>query len=1300
MNSMSYFGKIRCVIMIGLIIFKNVYTQGVWLPSANGFYGESTNTFNIHTFQPNSNTAYITSIYIETLESFRGMSSVTWNDNTPLDTTLYGWTTQNGAATWNVDNTNNNLCITQVSGRTWLSGQFISGAMFTWSDNTGTFVQGTGWTEPGITSWTAIPGTTQCPPPCCLQRIKLNYSPFFIFGISFYFANTPQPSPSKSPTLKPTNRPTDRPTLRPTFVPTKNPTETPTKKPTNSPTKIPSLSPSVTPTKSPTICSFIDSVDGYDYVNGFNVSSNQTQIVVNSLNFVSFINTDQFCNDVNGCQIYCQFISACLSTNYICNGNKCDYVCDDRVSCFQGKISNTNTANEINIKCNDETSCRELNINVNNLDTFSLECNEYLSCQDINLILTNINNATIICINENACQGLTINTNWYNSTTLIMWSYSSNINYFNGFGLDDDVLQCNDYNRIHLYGQINWNPHEISNLINITYPNLTNTCAGVRIHCNNGMIERNCDIEYSYLFYSLANSRGNCLSAPINEFTSIKCIGECFNSPTLSPLPAPTQTPTIQTINPTLNPSSTPTETPTLSPTIEPTNAPTDSPTTSPTDLPTFSPTPAPSEAPTTSPSSTPTTSPTPAPTESPTPDPTRSPLESGIEFFGFIVPEFILANLSVFNINTLFENPDSIIPLIDEYIENGLLNSIRESLEETFQYSDFSAQLKRINGIRINNKQRLIEIKPVFNNITIEVNITCNRESTNDVTCGYIQRILTRNFKNFETIVSNLLRDELNNDYMSFTMTQSQRAAVRINEYRPDSTKDFMLFFVIGLCSAALILMIVILLHNNDILPIGTPTDDTRKFALLKLSFQFYDFVGDINFALFMFQNMISQITYIRAVNNDEIDIDKDDINAVQINRQIIIYFILGIGTVLFTIGPLILNIIVAINIKKNKIIKNNKIAYDYFNNSSGLFIALTVLSGSSFAAIETVNCNLFGLDRFNAALSDQEIKQLTRLKITTTILAENLPQLCFQIVYIVYLGSILEQPVLFACIGSILSILLTCSAYYMDKQDAESVYTQYYLEYTTTHIASQDQTKFRQKYRKTKLLNQQMNLTLDLAPKNIQIQPIIIIKNGIIMRITQNIKNDDLHEMTKTLQKKKTGNDNANIYASIKPEYYTKHLFLFKKGDISELLFNYFGLSSNMYTLNYYNKLPDNLEAQTSKLLNNKLNKTKTQLDLLESIHTMSPGMSTRNRNSGISVVNQKMKQQLKDIKKLKDVVYTVYESLNNLSDSDDEKINNPININNNNKSDNLLTPFGEDTQDNALPETQKLVELANIK
>ena len=103
--------------------------------------------------------------------------------------------------------------------------------------------------------------------------------------------------------------------------------------------------------------------------------------------------------------------------------------------------------------------------------------------------------------------------------------------------------------------------------------------------------------------------------------------------------------------------------------------------------------------------------------------------------------------------------------------------------------------------------------------------------------------------------------------------------------------------------------------------------------------------------------------------------------------------------------------------------------------------------MTGGSFAALMLINSNIFGLTLFGCGLTHYELKKLTKIKIYSSVLLENIPQIIFQGLYAGTAG--VTNSVIFASLASVLSVMAAVLAYFInrDHDAADMVATHYYL-------------------------------------------------------------------------------------------------------------------------------------------------------------------------------------------------------------------------------------------------------------
>ena len=103
-------------------------------------------------------------------------------------------------------------------------------------------------------------------------------------------------------------------------------------------------------------------------------------------------------------------------------------------------------------------------------------------------------------------------------------------------------------------------------------------------------------------------------------------------------------------------------------------------------------------------------------------------------------------------------------------------------------------------------------------------------------------------------------------------------------------------------------------------------------------------------------------------------------------------------------------------------------------------------------------VSSNCFGLKLLSSGLTKYEMKQLIRIKILHSVIFENVPQLFFQALYASQ-GQVSDwNTVLLASTASLLSVIASCLAYFIDhRDDADDMeVAQYYLAMERKPVAA----------------------------------------------------------------------------------------------------------------------------------------------------------------------------------------------------------------------------------------------------
>ena len=101
------------------------------------------------------------------------------------------------------------------------------------------------------------------------------------------------------------------------------------------------------------------------------------------------------------------------------------------------------------------------------------------------------------------------------------------------------------------------------------------------------------------------------------------------------------------------------------------------------------------------------------------------------------------------------------------------------------------------------------------------------------------------------------------------------------------------------------------------------------------------------------------------------------------------------------------------------------------WLNENLRMLYLLSIISGSSFSAIELCNSNIFQLSKFNMSLTKSQKARFRNKRVFSVVLLENLPQLTIQLIYLLGDDSSNSKDgsviTIFAIIFGILSVVLS---------------------------------------------------------------------------------------------------------------------------------------------------------------------------------------------------------------------------------------------------------------------------------
>ena len=207
-------------------------------------------------------------------------------------------------------------------------------------------------------------------------------------------------------------------------------------------------------------------------------------------------------------------------------------------------------------------------------------------------------------------------------------------------------------------------------------------------------------------------------------------------------------------------------------------------------------------------------------------------------------------------------------------------------------------------------------------------------------------------------------------------------------------------------------------------------PVDDSRAFALITYGVQVYDFVSDVNFAIFLYH------VY--------------DINVNYKDRQSLRnYYYAG---VVFVFVPWMANVSWLFYMRFRKW-KSNNIVNGWLRKNTFWLIFLTVVSAGANAALDVVNSRIFGLKAFDMGLSRRAQVEAQKVKIGLVTVCENIPQVIIQLMFSISTKTV-AGATLAALISSLISIQLVFGAWIVTRGDkGNDKLFEFVLKYTSPH-------------------------------------------------------------------------------------------------------------------------------------------------------------------------------------------------------------------------------------------------------
>eukprot|EP01084_Bolivina_argentea_P314575 544876_1 len=336
----------------------------------------------------------------------------------------------------------------------------------------------------------------------------------------------------------------------------------------------------------------------------------------------------------------------------------------------------------------------------------------------------------------------------------------------------------------------------------------------------------------------------------------------------------------------------------------------------------------------------------------------------------------------------------------LQDFITNVTSEGIKQSADEYAINTQFITNFVSVSG-EINITEAICTVTQNMLNV---VNVIM--EDQTDIIAQYIQNQTIQYFVG----ISGVLTDNMsvNIYWQSYGTKETDESELKIMAIPT-------LYITLSVFGLFLLITVIAILdaklcHKNDYL---------YFMSIISVSFEVSDIMSDILFSVLLVY------TYLYY---KQLDI-----------------LIATISSFLFIIIPVAFSIFQLIQQQKKSWFQYENLRGWLLDNSCKL-LALSIITGSSYAAIELVNCGALRLEIFNMGLNKQQRIKYNTKRIIGVVLLENIPQTIIQIWYLIRFELHLT-PIL-SCIFSLTSISLTILAKYTQKsilENSETVKVQF---------------------------------------------------------------------------------------------------------------------------------------------------------------------------------------------------------------------------------------------------------------
>ena len=209
-------------------------------------------------------------------------------------------------------------------------------------------------------------------------------------------------------------------------------------------------------------------------------------------------------------------------------------------------------------------------------------------------------------------------------------------------------------------------------------------------------------------------------------------------------------------------------------------------------------------------------------------------------------------------------------------------------------------------------------------------------------------------------------------------------------------------------------------------------------------------------------------------------------------------------------------------------------------------------MFSSGTFPVLTLFSSNIFGLNIFQSGLLSSELRELSKIKIKSTIYMENAPQILIQLFFLQIDGF--QEETLLALIASALSIVSTLMIYYGER-DLRSQFdvTTYFIRLRSANaVLDSEKAAMSSRQKLRKALKLKLAAALGIAEKQIEIGNTTLRESGLMVHIQHLIFSNELDAFKRK----------RNLY-DVSTETYVNAVFQKRMKHIFEAMCSHFQIS-----------------------------------------------------------------------------------------------------------------------------------------